>query len=865
MPKQILTQFRFLDRTFHEARRSLQYEAALLAIDEMISLVQQNSIEFHEPVDSIRVLKCRRSMLLFNKDRLRGGSIALKHLRQAAADSTPSICDYEPCKEIAPDVCVTRWNELSPKQAKMCLEKITHISEALKIEAAISAGKFNYVEALEKRRLATYYHSFVVEMEPTEKRQRNQRYLEYWQYLTEGSLSLLQGDFDSSRNWFDKTWEKAKTLSPKCFPNYFRDTKQIKTHSIFVTAVEKFASSDFGGASTQLEGWLELSPELKGKRDLRFDNVEICAMACKLIEQLRQHEEIPKERWDALDDLLERNYVAMPTWALRYRLNLPRELAFWARHGQSSLWQALDSAVNSLAHEWWVLLPDAELLDQDRAVGVTQRGTFPSFVDVFPYLNETTDNWRQILLQNLKNALLLLADYEYLRYVNPPAEDGTLPRNLHVQEPSEAQDYLGLIDTILLLLARRSKKKAAHFESASQAIKAFGEAIDAGNFEAAIVLQKAYVEKMRIWPHIVRIESQRTLPHPVFWDEERPNLDAKETIALRFRSGASETVTFEGPQVLEPSSYYYLRPRWNGRRHDKYRIRHEHFLKSDLPSSVNVFFENLRGKQWIRREKFLDWILQFDQTERLLACRIFRLLRFYGDDEIRGLWLGLYRSRLPPEAKTERVAYFGLGHTSKSGPYTCQYHCRQAMTQLSANERSFEFKKAFREISEVHQAEERPQAVIFIDDFIGGGTQAVGLLTKYFESYPWLESVPVYFGALIGFEAGIETLRRTMQGRIRNVFVAEVLGEPARAFSDRNPAWSSEQDLMQAKLWTARIGREILKGRPNYDPDRDELGYENTQACVAFHYNVPNNTLPIFWGTGIRRGTTWKPLVDRYD
>lgn len=865
MAKRILTQFRFLDRTFREARRAVNYEAALRAIDEMISLVQQNELEFSEPVDSIRVLQSRRSMLLYSRDRIRGGSTAVKHLRQAAADSTPSVCDDQPCKEFAPDLCVTRRNELSRTQARMCVEKISQISDAFKIEAAIAATEFNYQEALEKRRSAAHYHSFIVMLDPTEARLHSQRYLEYWQYLTEGYVSLINGVFNSSRNWFSKTWERAKTLNQRCFPNYFPNTKQIKTHPIYVTAVEKFCSMDFGGASTLFDEWLELSPELKGKGNLRFDNIEVCSMACKLLEQLRRHEEIVKEQWDALDDLFERKYVALPTWALRYRLNLPRELAFWARHGDPSLWHAMDNALNALALEWWVLLPDAELLDQDRTAGVMQPGTFPSFLDLFPYLNERTDNWRQILLQNLKNSLLLLADYEFRRYKDPPPEDETFPRNLSVQEPCEAQDQWALIDTTMLLLARRSEEKAARFRNAFQTIQNFGDALDTGNFEAAVSVQKAILEKIRIWPHTIRVTSQRSIPDPVFWDEENPHFFAKETIAVRFRRSSSKTVTFEGPQVLEPGSYYYLRPRWNGRGHDKYRIRHEHLLKSDLPGLINFFFENIRGNQWIRRERFLDWILQFDQSERLLACRILRLLRFYGDDEIRSLWLGLYRGQLPPEAKTERVVYFGLGHTGKSGPYTCQYHCRQAMAQLSPNERSFEFKNAFREISEVHQAGELPQAVVFVDDFIGSGTQAVRLLTKYFETYPWLETVPVYFGALIGFETGVDTLRRTMQQRIRSIFVAEVLGEAARAFSNRNTAWNSEQDLVQAKLWTAQIGREVLKGRPNYDADRDQLGYENTQACVAFHYNVPNNTLPIFWGTGMRRGTSWRPLVDRYD
>jgi len=874
--KDIRVQYRNLENEYRQLRRNKSYQKAQENLQKMIDVVQDHPMLFDEPHDRIRILQARKLMVSYEEERLRGGRMTPQLLREAAAFSTPSVCLGQPCQELDPQICKSRLATLSSRQTKMCVQKITYICDALKIEAALAVHDLeaalavhdlDYQRVLEKRRMAVKLQKTLVELDPDPTWLKNQRYLEYWCFITEGYVSLLNGNFDLSKEWFKKALSNGKLLNlTRCFPNYFRDIKEIEAHQFYIDAVEKFQSAQFGAACVLFERWLSLNPERRGKNDLRFDNIYIFSIVCKILERLQQHEEVQKADWDAIDEFFEVGYVALTTWALRTRLNWLRELSFRLhREGQHSLQLILDSEIAGMAREWRLLISDTVLLGEDRTAGFQRRAILPPIVDIFDDLNQSRHDWQQILIQNLKNALLLIADYEFKRYLVPPPEEENLALDRRLTEPSEAMSIPQLTEVLLLYLGRRSEEHKSRFEDALQHLSHFASAIDAKDFTTAVRAEKNFLEEIRFWPHIIRVKEQKDIPKPLFLDEDNPNFLAKETIALRLWNHDPNTVTFEGPQDLETGSYYYLRPRWNLKTYHQYRIRHEQFHQSDLPRWLNVFSENIFRGGKTEPRRFHDWILQFNDSERLLACQLYDMLKFYGEDEVRERWLDVYRTKLPPEAKTRSVAYFGLGHTAKSGPYNCHYHFRQAMTKLVANERSFEFKEAFREISEFGEKIEKPQTVIFVDDFIGTGEQAIRSLRLYFDRHEWLKTVTVYYCVLIGFKYGIQIIKAALSDKLRDVFVSELLDEKDKAFSEENPIWKSEQARRQAEQWAAEIGRQVLTGRADYDLERDKLGWGGSQALVVFHYNVPNNTLPLFWGTGKRNGKAWKPLLDRYD
>lgn len=214
-----------------------------------------------------------------------------------------------------------------------------------------------------------------------------------------------------------------------------------------------------------------------------------------------------------------------------------------------------------------------------------------------------------------------------------------------------------------------------------------------------------------------------------------------------------------------------------------------------------------------------------------------------------------------------------LGHAGKSGtlnPYTFSQAIRRDLEYkvLFQGHES----KIFRDISEfeVQLLElQKPKNIVFLDDFIGTGVQAAEFLAWYFPRYPWLRDVTVYLGVLAGYERAVPNVlaaMKTVEPEFKfHVVVGDTLTESERAFSERNPIWTSEVECAQAREWARSLGGELLQGVPGYVPDRDALGWNGCQALIAFEHNVPSDTLPILWSSGMRSGKKWKWLLERHD
>lgn len=861
----IRKEYRDLESKFRWLRRNRVYEEAQEILQKMIELIDSQRGSFNEAEDRVRVLQARQFMMAYEAERLSGGESILGFLKEAASWSTPSICLDKPCPEFEPQICAHRV-VLSPMQKSMCIQRFRYIANALKIEAAMAVPAFDYQRALENWRNAAKVAKAVAELTSNIGDLANQHYLEYWHCIAECNTSLHKAEFKLSKEWLAKALDTGKLLPFKrCFPNYFRDVPEIQAYETYIQAVEKVKSAKFGDAGALFQKWLNLNLGRAQEKDFRFDNIQVFEMVCDILDRLPKGD-VNKADWDKVDQFMEEAYIARTTWALRSKLDWIREVSFRWKRGQLSTSEFdLITEVANLAQEWQLFIPDAVLLGEDRTAGLRRRAILPIFVDIFDRLEESEHNWQHLLYQNFKNCLLLMADYEYMRFCNPPLEERSLPRQEGFVKPSEKLDIPELVHVILAYFRRRRADKLNLFENTfNRYYPQFVSAIEANQFAQAIVAERRILEEMRIQPHIIQVERQRELPEPLFLDEENPNFLARETTCFRLWNNRPHKVVFEGPQNLEVGAYYYLRPRWNIRSNERYRIRHMDFLQSDTPRWISVFFENIFRRGEKESKRFRDWIIQFNDSERILACQLYDMLRVFDADNVRDMWLRIYRKKLPLKAKTKGVAYLSLGHTAKSGSLN-NYYLRQAMSKLDSNEYSFEFKEAFQEISEFDRKQEKPHTIIFVDDFIGTGEQAVRIISPYLEKYEWLSRASIYYCALIGFRDGINAVKSNLSGKLVDVIVAHELDEKDKAFSDKNPFWKSERARVEAKQWAEEIGRQVITGMPNYDPERDKLGWDGCQALVAFHYNIPNNTLPIFWGTGERNGNRWIPLQERYD
>lgn len=410
----------------------------------------------------------------------------------------------------------------------------------------------------------------------------------------------------------------------------------------------------------------------------------------------------------------------------------------------------------------------------------------------------------------------------------------------------------------------------------SKRLPDFQEAIHDNDFDKAIQIHNQIFDIIRSWPHVIKVIEQTRIPATYLAEDEGPSLLAYRTRLERLWNRQPQEATFEGSEQLNVGAYYYLRPHWNIRSCDRYRTRHEQFHLTRLPQLLEIFTSNLFTAEHVKSDRFHDWILQFREDECLLCCRLFSGIRFYDKERILNTWTKVYR-QIPVHVLRGTVSgatvFMKLGHGGKSGS-RLPYSFRQAISREPEYKVLFHGNEStiFRDISEfeVQLLElQKPKNIVLLDDFIGTGGQATEFVTWYFPRYPWLRDVNMYLGVLAGYERAVqEVLARvkTAEPEVRfDVLVGDVLMEGDRAFSEKNPIWTSEVECKQAREWARSLGKELLQGIPGYIPDRDALGWKGCQALIAFEHNVPSDTLPILWSSGMRSGKKWKWLLERYD
>lgn len=871
--------YRELEGEYRQRRRNKQFREADVVLDGMIRLMSENAKLFDEAEDRIRINRARKAMMCYEQKRMDGSIMELvRLLRQAAELGTPSVCSNQPCAKFNPSLCLSRKKVLSKRQGRMCIEKISNVCDALKLEAQFAAGGPlpDLDLALTKRREAAVYHQTILQLDPTKERLSNQQYLDYWRYVTEGQVALHKGKFGRAGQWFQKAAKAGRKLdSERCFPNFFHDVRELEVHQIYIDALSDVREQKFGHASDLFTKWLNLFPDRGRKYDVRYDNMKIYQIACDILERLPKGT-VDQADWDTLAFVIENVNPSLPTWTLIERLSeLHAQYLSVRRRGAN--WTQVSDNIRHISTEWTLFVPDSQLLSVDKTAGLQRSVNVPSFLDVFDRLDRNKHNWKEVLLQNLTNLFLLMAEYEYKRYLNPPDEERVLPRSPKSVPPSEKDGVKKLSAFIIHYLERRSKEHKTTFDRALRYLESFQRAINSDDFNQAVAIQKQLFEVIRSWPHTIQVEEQND-SQDCFREEHNSVSNIRATHARRLWNREPRKITFIGAQDLERSKFYYLRPNWNIKLSYRYQIRHEQFHESDVVGCINTFFENIFGNRKVNASRFQDWIFQFARTERLLACRLLNGLRYYDNDRIKPLWIKVFR-KLPSEAK-RNVAYIGLGHGAKSGRLNPPCF-RQAISKLPEYGALFGGResKIFRDMAEFEKKElglPRPNTIVFLDDFIGTGGQAKKFLEWYFRNYDKsLDKVAIYLCVLVGFTKAIdENVKEPLKGRIKDVIVGEELDERDRAFSPSNSIWQSEQQCRDAEQWAKEIGYQLLatsdpvhdaEGNLVYDPARDALGWHGCQALVAFHHNTPSDTLPIFWGKGTRNGNNWKSLLDRHD
>jgi len=146
--------------------------------------------------------------------------------------------------------------------------------------------------------------------------------------------------------------------------------------------------------------------------------------------------------------------------------------------------------------------------------------------------------------------------------------------------------------------------------------------------------------------------------------------------------------------------------------------------------------------------------------------------------------------------------------------------------------------------------------IVFIDDFSITATQAPGYINKKIESSNWHTNKKIYVLLMIATDKAIKELEQ-----INNVTVLPciILDDSSKAFSDSSIVFTEYDETYKndAKRMCEYYGEKIITN----DMKMTSLGFGGGGYLFGAYYNIPNNTLPIFWSSH----NNWNYFFKRYN
>lgn len=234
------------------------------------------------------------------------------------------------------------------------------------------------------------------------------------------------------------------------------------------------------------------------------------------------------------------------------------------------------------------------------------------------------------------------------------------------------------------------------------------------------------------------------------------------------------------------------------------------------------------------------------EIEQRIALWMLCNFTYYNEEEVNHLWHIVYKSfvhdialRYGSGSEAElslllsQTYFAAMGEASESGGLMLYYFRQQAGLPINR----FFYPSAI--------PKNENGIVVFVDDLTLSGRSASSFFD---ENMKEMKFQTAFYLTLFASE---EAKQRIQQHNI-NVIASTVLGERDRCFSDQSILFHNFPELKEYAFEIAKAYGEKLS--PNHP-----LGHKNGQYCFGLHYNIPNNTLPIFWSNR----ANWTPIFPR--
>jgi hypothetical protein len=199
--------------------------------------------------------------------------------------------------------------------------------------------------------------------------------------------------------------------------------------------------------------------------------------------------------------------------------------------------------------------------------------------------------------------------------------------------------------------------------------------------------------------------------------------------------------------------------------------------------------------------------------------------------------------RFAEELKSTR--FIGMGTPAESGTHLLYYFRQENHLPRSLFVHQHDILTSAATDPDVDFAPQFLKRVVFIDDFCGSGEQAVRYsrtLLRDLKSVALRRGRTIVFNYLTLFGNSTGLSRAERESNFDTVDAVYELDSTYRTFGADSRIFRQPPapiDAAVSKHLASEYGAELWPDWP--------LGYEDGQLLLAFHHNIPDNSLPILW------------------
>lgn len=253
-----------------------------------------------------------------------------------------------------------------------------------------------------------------------------------------------------------------------------------------------------------------------------------------------------------------------------------------------------------------------------------------------------------------------------------------------------------------------------------------------------------------------------------------------------------------------------------------------------------------------KRPDIENWLKQFNGSllkdidiEQRIALLLLCNFVYYNMDEVRYLCRKIFKAYIHYVLENDieyslsdlndssidiinNTIFIPVGNPSESGSNLLYYYRQENM--LPKNRFYFDGD------IEIMKAKN----IVFIDDVSLTGTQVV----KYLEL-----NIKKYCDKNIFFTPLILTTdaKNYIEDELKEKFDCSLVLLPGLLLDEREKVFSDQSYIFYERNELMQVTKDFVEHYSKKFMIREPMGFENSQLALGFFYNIPNNTLPIFW------------------